>query len=135
MVADSSSVRIIICSVNSMAFQPLRQQGYKGGLSVVTSTLSCTGQEIRLEMRMVSVDSLSHMHGTQHRSHRNGSTHPWSQQRTSESGRRKIQDQLVGQTQSCPFTRREGELSVEDGCLLWGTRVIVPPQLRSKVVA
>ena len=36
--------------------------------------------------------------------------------------------------QNCPYAKRKGEISVEDGCLLWGTRVIVPPQLRSKVV-
>ena len=34
----------------------------------------------------------------------------------------------------CPYNKRKEEISVEDGCLLWGTRVIVPPQLRSKVV-
>ena len=33
-----------------------------------------------------------------------------------------------------PYATRRGELSVEDGCLLWGTRVIVPPQLRSAVL-
>ena len=33
-----------------------------------------------------------------------------------------------------PFASRKGELSVEDGCLLWGTRVIVSPQLRSAVL-
>ena len=31
------------------------------------------------------------------------------------------------------FIRRE-EISAEDGCLLWGTRVIVPPQLHAKVL-
>ena len=36
--------------------------------------------------------------------------------------------------QMSPYARRREELSVEDGCILWGTRVIVPPQLRSKVV-
>ena len=35
---------------------------------------------------------------------------------------------------NCPFARRKEELSVEDGCLLWGTRVIVPPQLRTRVI-
>ena len=33
-----------------------------------------------------------------------------------------------------PYFDRRGELSTEDGCLLWGTRVIVPPQLREKVL-
>ena len=33
-----------------------------------------------------------------------------------------------------PYTRRREELSVEDGRILWSTRVIVPPQLRSRVV-
>ena len=32
------------------------------------------------------------------------------------------------------YTKRT-ELSVEDGCILWGTRVIVPPQGRSKVLS
>ena len=33
-----------------------------------------------------------------------------------------------------PYTSRRGELIVEDGCILWGTRVVVPPQLRSRVM-
>ena len=33
-----------------------------------------------------------------------------------------------------PFNQRREELSVEDGCLLTGSRVIVPPSLRSKVL-
>ena len=33
-----------------------------------------------------------------------------------------------------PYTSRSGELSVEDGCILWGTRVVVPPQLWSRVM-
>jgi len=33
-----------------------------------------------------------------------------------------------------PYTNRKGELSVEDGCILCGTRVLIPPQLRSKVL-
>ena len=36
--------------------------------------------------------------------------------------------------QLSPYARRKGELSVEDRCLLWGTRVIVPPQLQSRVL-
>lgn len=34
----------------------------------------------------------------------------------------------------CPYARRKDELTVEQGCLLWGTRVIVPPQLRQQVI-
>lgn len=33
-----------------------------------------------------------------------------------------------------PYQRRKEELSVQDGCLLWGSRVIVPRQGRSKVI-
>ena len=33
-----------------------------------------------------------------------------------------------------PYADRKGELSVKDSYLLWSTRVIVPPQLRSKVL-
>ena len=32
------------------------------------------------------------------------------------------------------YASQRGDLSVEDRCLLWGTRVIVPPQLRSAVL-
>mgnify|MGYP000229430996 FL=1 len=31
-----------------------------------------------------------------------------------------------------PYFTKQSELSVEDGCVLWGARVIVPPQGRSK---
>ena len=34
-----------------------------------------------------------------------------------------------------PYFRRRTELSVEDGCLLWGHRVIIPPSLYSEVLA
>ena len=34
-----------------------------------------------------------------------------------------------------PYYTKRTELSVEDGCTLWGTRVIVPPQGRSKVLS
>ena len=34
-----------------------------------------------------------------------------------------------------PYYTKRTELSVEDGCILWGTRVIVPPQGRSKVLS
>ena len=33
-----------------------------------------------------------------------------------------------------PYVSKNDELSVEDGCILWGTRVVVPPQLRSRVL-
>ena len=33
-----------------------------------------------------------------------------------------------------PFVQRKHELSVEDGCILWGSRVIIPPQGRQKVL-
>ena len=33
-----------------------------------------------------------------------------------------------------PYQRRHEELSVEDGCVLWGTRVVVPPAGRARVV-
>ena len=32
-----------------------------------------------------------------------------------------------------PYQRRKDELSVHDGCLLWGTRVVVPPPGRDKI--
>ena len=33
-----------------------------------------------------------------------------------------------------PYHHRKTELSVQDGCLLWGNRVIIPPQGRKKVL-
>ena len=39
------------------------------------------------------------------------------------------------ETELKPYTRRKWELSVEDGCLLWGRRVVIPPQGRSKILA
>ena len=33
-----------------------------------------------------------------------------------------------------PYTRRRYELTIEDGCLLWGNRVVVPPKGRSQIV-
>ena len=32
-----------------------------------------------------------------------------------------------------PYQKRKDELSVHDGCLLWGTRVVVPPPGRNKI--
>ena len=34
-----------------------------------------------------------------------------------------------------PYERRKNELSLHDGCLLWGGRVVIPPQLRDRVVS
>ena len=33
-----------------------------------------------------------------------------------------------------PFTHRKNELSVEDGCILWGNRVVVPAAGRARVM-
>ena len=33
-----------------------------------------------------------------------------------------------------PYHNRRNELSLHDGCLMWGTRVVVPPSLRSQVI-
>ena len=32
------------------------------------------------------------------------------------------------------FVKRKFELSTQDNCLLWGSRVIVPPKLRDRVL-
>ena len=42
--------------------------------------------------------------------------------------------ETIGDEQFKPYATRKDELSVEDGCVLWGTRVVVPPQLRSRVI-
>ena len=34
-----------------------------------------------------------------------------------------------------PYSQRSGELSVEENCLPWGTRVIIPQKLQSSVLA
>ena len=34
-----------------------------------------------------------------------------------------------------PYSRRSDKLSVEESCLLWGTRVIIPQTLQSRVLA
>ena len=34
-----------------------------------------------------------------------------------------------------PYLSRKAELTIEDGCVLWGNRVIVPPQGRPQVIA
>ena len=33
-----------------------------------------------------------------------------------------------------PYERRKNELSLQDGCVLWGSRVIIPPSLRERIV-
>ena len=33
-----------------------------------------------------------------------------------------------------PFFIRRTELSVEQGCVLWGRRVVIPPKYRSKIL-
>ena len=40
--------------------------------------------------------------------------------------------ELKGELQ--PYWRRKEELSVLDGCVLWGARVVVPPPGRQQVV-
>ena len=37
-------------------------------------------------------------------------------------------------TEFQPFVKREYELSIQNNCLLWGSRVIVPPKLRERVL-
>ena len=41
----------------------------------------------------------------------------------------------VNSEELTPYYTKRTELIVEDGCILWGTRVIVPPQGRSKVLS
>ena len=38
-------------------------------------------------------------------------------------------------TEMKPYLSRRDELSVQDGCLLWGSRVIIPPQGREKILS
>lgn len=40
----------------------------------------------------------------------------------------------VEEQQMKPYYERRDELSVEDGCILWGARVVIPPQLRTRVI-
>ena len=40
----------------------------------------------------------------------------------------------VQNEQMKPYSNKKSELSVENGCVLWGTGVIVPPSLRSTVI-
>ena len=39
-------------------------------------------------------------------------------------------DDETGEDTLSPYTARKDELSVQNGCLLWGSRVVVPPQGR-----
>ena len=43
-------------------------------------------------------------------------------------------DELPNTSDMQPYHRRRHDLSIEDGCLLRGSRVVVPPKLRSRVV-
>ena len=40
-----------------------------------------------------------------------------------------------GTPEIMPFYNRKGEFSVEDGSILWGCRVIVPPNRRHQIIA
>ena len=42
-------------------------------------------------------------------------------------------DQQLGE-EFKPFTSRKDELSLQDGCILWGSRVVIPPQGREPVL-
>ena len=41
----------------------------------------------------------------------------------------------VGGTNSAAYRVRKDELSVQDGCVLWGARVVIPPQGRKQVLS
>ena len=41
---------------------------------------------------------------------------------------------LKGDPALIPYTRRKAELSTQNGCILWGSRVIVPPKLRKSLL-
>ena len=43
-------------------------------------------------------------------------------------------DEMSASSEYEPYARRAQELSVDDGCLLWGSRVIIPPALRHQVL-
>ena len=52
----------------------------------------------------------------------------------------KIKQQLLagspidGGEETEPFKQRQTELSIEDGCILWGSRVVLPPRARDKML-
>ena len=41
----------------------------------------------------------------------------------------------TGDPNLTPFIRRKDELSLQNGCILWGARVIVPPNLRQRILS
>ena len=52
----------------------------------------------------------------------------------------KIKQQLLagipidGGEETEPFKQRQTELSIEDGCILWGSRVVLPPRAQNKML-
>ena len=52
----------------------------------------------------------------------------------------KIKQQLLasssidGGEETEPFKQRQTELSIEDGCILWGSRVVLPPRTQNKML-
>lgn len=42
--------------------------------------------------------------------------------------------EILEDEQMKPYFQRKEELSAENGCILWGARVVVPPQLRAQVL-
>ena len=42
--------------------------------------------------------------------------------------------QSVQNEQLRPYLQRKDEISIQDGCLLWGSRVIIPPQGRTQIL-
>ena len=52
--------------------------------------------------------------------------------RVRENVRRGWRDSVEAAMQ--PYQSRQAELSVHDGCLLWGSRVVIPPQGRAAVI-
>jgi len=43
-------------------------------------------------------------------------------------------DQVKGGEETEPYRRRQSELSIEDGCILWGIRVVLPPQVQKTMI-
>ena len=41
----------------------------------------------------------------------------------------------TGDPNLTPYTRRKDELSLQNGCILWGSRVVVPPNLRPRIMS
>ena len=40
----------------------------------------------------------------------------------------------TGDPNLTPYVRRKNELSLQNGCILWGSRVVLPPKLRPKIM-